>query len=124
MTPVSKRLMDADEWVYVWIEDRASSLNVDLVRAGIFPGGAMADMVDNDKFLTEVLKNPKLAGARALAEKALAENPRIRPERLESEDEYNQHMDKIKTAEIEARKQTRGMWSDPMKEEREDAGYP
>ena len=124
MTPVSKRLMDADEWVYVWIEDHASSLNVDLVRAGIFPGGAMADMVDNDKFLTEVLKNPKLAGARALAEKALAENPQIRPERLESEDEYNRHMDKIKTAEIEARKQKRGIWSDSMKEEREDAGYP
>ena len=64
MTPVSKRPMGPDEWVYVWIEDRVSSLNVDLVRAGIFPGGAMSDMVDNDKFLTEVLKNPKLADAR------------------------------------------------------------
>lgn len=30
-----------------------------------------------------MLKNPKLAGARALAEKALAENPQIRPERLD-----------------------------------------
>ena len=45
-------------------------------------------------------------------------------ERPESEDEYNRHMDKIKTAEIEARKQKRGIGSDSMKEEREDAGYP
>jgi len=49
----------------------------------------MADMVDNDKGLTELLKNPKLADARAIVEKERAENPQIRPERLESEDEYN-----------------------------------
>jgi len=110
--------------VYIWIEDRVTSLNVDLVRAGIFPGGAMADMVDNDKGLNELLKNPRLADARALTEKARAENTQNRPETLESEDEYNRHMDKIKTAEIEARKQKIGICSDSMKEEREDAGLP
>jgi hypothetical protein len=124
ITPVSKMPIKADELVYIWIEDQASSLNVDLVRAGIFPGGAMADMVDNDKGLTELLKNPKLADARALVEKERAENPQNRPERLESEDEYNRHMDKIKTAEAEASKEKLGMWSDSMKDEREDAGYP
>ncbi len=76
ITSVSKMPIKADELVYIWIEDQASSLNVDLVRAGIFPGGAMADMVDNDKGLTELLNNPKLADARALVEKERAENPR------------------------------------------------
>lgn len=123
ITPVSKMPIKADELVYIWIEDQSSSLNVDLVRAGIFPGGAMADMVDNDKGLTELLKSPKLADARALIEKERAENPQNRPERLEPEGEYSRHMDKIKMAEAEASKQKVGMWSDSMKEEREDAGY-
>jgi hypothetical protein len=81
-------------------------------------------MVDNDKGLTELLKNPKLADARALVEKERAENPQNRPERLEPEDEYNRHMDKIKTAEAEASKEKLGIWSDSMKDECEDAGYP
>jgi hypothetical protein len=37
ITPVSKMPIKSDELVYVWIEDRDSSLNVELVRAGIYP---------------------------------------------------------------------------------------
>jgi hypothetical protein len=122
-TPVSMMPIKADEFVYIWTQDQASSLNVDLVRAGIFPGGAMADMVDNDKGLTELLKNPKLADAKAQVEKERAENPQNRPVRMEPEDEYNRHMDKIKAAEAEASKEKLGIWSDSMKDEREDAGY-
>jgi len=118
ITPVSKMPIKADELVYIWIEDQVSSLNVDLVRAGIYPGAAMADMLDNDKGLSELLKNPKLADARAIVEKERAGNPQNRPKRLESEDEYNRHMDQIKTAETEASKQKMGIWSDSMKEER------
>lgn len=124
VTPVSKMPIKSDELVYIWIEDRATSLNVDLVRAGIYPGAAMADMIDNDKGLTELLKNPKLADARAIVEKERAENPQIRPERLESEDEYNRQMDKVKRAETEARKQRTGVWSDSMRDERESLGIP
>jgi hypothetical protein len=123
ITPVPKMPIKADEFVYIWIEDQVSSLNVDLVRAGIFPGGAMADMVDTDKGLTELLKDPKLADAKALIEKERAENPQNRPVRMEPEDEYNRHMDKIKTAEADASKEKLGIWSDSMKDEREDAGY-
>jgi hypothetical protein len=100
ITLVSRMPIKSDELVYVWIEDPGSSLNVDLVRAGIFPGGAMADMVDNDKGLTELLKNPKLSDASALIEKERAENPQSRPQRLEPEDEYNRHMDKVKTESL------------------------
>jgi hypothetical protein len=124
ITPVSKMPIKSDEWVYVWIADRDSSLNVDLVRAGIYPGAAMGDMHDNDKGLTELLKNPKLADARAIVEKERSENPQNRPKRLESEDEYNRQMDQIKTAETEARKEKMGIWSDSMKEECKEIGLP
>jgi hypothetical protein len=124
ITPVSKMPIKSDKLVYVWIADRDSSLNVDIVRAGIYPGAAMADMLDNDKGLTELLKNPKLADARAIVEMERAQNPKARPERLESEDEYNHQMDQIKTAETEARRQKTGVWSDSMKEERESLGIP
>jgi|HubBroStandDraft_2_1064218.scaffolds.fasta_scaffold414841_1 hypothetical protein len=124
ITPVSKMPIMSDKLVYVWIADRDSSLNVDLVRAGIYPGAAMADMLDNDRGLTELLKNPKLADARAVVEKERAQKPRAGPERLESEDEYNHQMDQIKTAETEARRQKMGVWSDSMKEERESLGIP
>ena len=83
-----------------------------------------ADMLDNDKGLTELLKNPKLADARAIVEQERAENPQNMPKRLESEDEYNRYMDQIKTAETEARKQKMGIWSDSMKEERKDIRLP
>ena len=124
ITSVSRMPIKSDELVYVWIEDRDSGLNVDLVRAGIYPGAAMADMLENDKGLTELLKNPKLADARAIVEKERAQNPQARLERLESEDEYSRHMDQIRTAETEARKRKTGVWSDSMKEERESLGIP
>jgi hypothetical protein len=84
----------------------------------------MADMLDNDKGLTELLKNPKLADARTIVEKERAQNPQARPERLESGDKYNRQMDHIMTAETEARNQKKGVWSDSMKEERESLGIP
>ena len=84
----------------------------------------MADMLDNDKGLTELLKNPKLADARVIVEKERTQNPQSRPTRLQSEDVYNRRIDEVKTAETEARKQKMGIWSDSMKEERESLGLP
>jgi hypothetical protein len=124
ITLVSEMPIMSDEFVYIWIADRDSSLNIDLVRAGIYPAAAMADMLDNEKGLTELLKNPKLADARVIVEKERTQNPQSGPTRLQSEDEYNRHMDEVKTAETEARKQKRGIWSDSMKEERESLGLP
>jgi hypothetical protein len=77
-----------DELVYIWVEDGEMSLNVDLVRAGIFPGAVMADMVDNYNGLTKQLKRPELAFAKAQIEKERAEAPQDRPQRLISEDAY------------------------------------
>ena len=124
MRLVSRMPIKEDELVFIWIEDPVSSLNVDMVRAGIYPAAAMVDMVDNDKSLTETLKSPKLVDARVIVEKERAQNPQSRPIRVESVDEYNRHVDASKAAEIEARKQKIGIWSDAMKEERESLGLP
>jgi hypothetical protein len=130
ITPISQMLMTntrtkkGSELVYIWIEDGDASLNVDLVRAGMFPGASMADMVDNDKGLTELLKNPQLADAKAQVEKERAEMPQDRPERLVSEEEYKLRMDRVQVAETKARQERLGIWSEEMKAERESDGLP
>jgi hypothetical protein len=113
-----------EELVYIWVEDGEVSLNVDLVRAGIFPGAVMADMVDNDNGLTELLKKPELADAKAQIERERADAPQDRPQRLISDDQYKQFAHRIEAAENQARGEKLGIWSDSMKEERESEGYP
>lgn len=118
---VSKR---REEMVYIWVEDGEMSLNVDLIRAGIFPGSVMADMVDYYNGVTEVMKKPELAFAREQFEKGRAEAPQDRPERLISKDQYQEFAHRIGVAENRARAEKLGIWSDAMKEERESEGYP
>ena len=128
--PISRMFMTntrskrTDEMVYIWIEDGEMSLNVDLVRAGVFPGAVMSDMVDNLNGLNELLKDPKLADTRAQVEKERAKAPQDTTERLMSDDEYKERMRRIGPAEAEAREKKRGIWSDSMKEERQAVGYP
>jgi hypothetical protein len=110
--------------MYIWVEDGEMSLNVDLVRAGIFPGAVMADMVDNYNGLTEQLKRPELAFAKTQIEKERAEAPQDRPQRLISEDVYQLFAHRIELAEMQARVKKVGIWSDAMQEERESDGYP
>ena len=117
----SKRTEDL---VYIWVEDGETSLNVDLVRAGIYPGAVMADMVDNYNGLTEQLKKPELAAAKAQIEKERAEAPQDRPQRLVPDDQYQEFAHRIEVAEGRARAEKLGIWSDAMKEERESEGYP
>jgi hypothetical protein len=110
------------EWVYIWVEDDAASLNVDLVRAGYFPGAAMADMVDNDKGLLATLNDPKLADAKAQVLKERADNPQDLPRRLVPDEDYSRRMDRIIGAENAARIEKLGIWSEAMQEERAAAG--
>jgi hypothetical protein len=113
-----------EEMVYVWVEDERMSLNVDLVRAGIYPAGVMADMLDNYNGLTESLKRPELAFAKAEIEKERSEAPQDHPQRLISDDEYEQFRQRIVAAESQARTEKLGIWSDAMKEARQSDGYP
>ena len=129
VTPISRMLStntrthQVMQLVYVWIEDGNESLNVDLIRAGIFPGGTMYDMVDNQKGLDQLLKkDPSLANARAEIEKERAAAPQDRSERLIPEDDYKKRIARIGEAEQAARAKKQGIWSDAMKQEREADG--
>jgi hypothetical protein len=130
ITPISLMFMTntrtkkTTEYVYIWVEDGEASLNVDLVRAGIFPGAVMADMVDNLKGLNELLKDPRLAATKAQIEKERSEALQDITERLVSEVDYERQMRRIELAETQAREEKLGIWSDAMKEEREQEGYP
>lgn len=111
------------EIIYIWIEDGAQSLNVDLVRNGIFDGGNMFDMVDNQQALDRMLKNdPKLADTRAEIEKERAAAPQDRTDRLVSEGDYRSRIARIADAGKYARAHGLGIWSHAMKEEREAEG--
>jgi hypothetical protein len=128
-TPISRSLStntithQVMEFVYLWLDDGADSLNVDLVRAGMFAGGTMYDMVDNEKGLERLLESdPKLADARAQIAKEKAAAPQDRNERLISDEDYKARIKRINDAEKFAREKKLGIWSDAMKEEREADG--
>ncbi|MBS0377976.1 MAG: hypothetical protein JSS29_05765 [Proteobacteria bacterium] len=129
-TPVSRMFVTntkskvTSEMVYIWVDDGNQSLNVDLVRAGVFPAGVMYDMVDNQKGLEELLKDPRLAAAKAQIEKERAEAPQDRSERLMTDNAYLERINRVNAAEELARKEKVGIWSDAMKEEREADGLP
>ena len=122
MFTTNTKTRKTSEWVYIWVEDGEQSLNVDLVRAGVFAGAAMFDMVDNRKGLDELLKDPKLAAVRAEIQKERAGAPQDRTERLVTEDDYKARMRRIEIAEAQARKEKLGIWSNAMKAERESEG--
>jgi hypothetical protein len=106
---------------YIWIEEGKESLNVDLVRAGIYPAPAMADMVDFRKQLDEILKEPSIAAEIIELQKRHPEEPEAlpKPERLISDKDYKQRMQRVAAAADHARKRKLGVWSDAMKEERD-----
>lgn len=129
VTPISRMLStntrthQVMEIVYVWAEDGSDSLNVDLIRAGIFAGGTMYDMVDSQKSFDWLLKNdPKLADMRAEIEKERAAAPQDHSERLISDEDYQVRITRINDAERFAREKKLGLWSDAMKEDREEDG--
>jgi hypothetical protein len=99
--PISRMVMfgnrGKDERIeYIWMEDGEASLNVDLVRAGLYPAPAMADMVDFRKQLDEVLKEPSIAAQISQLDKQHPEAPQAsslpKPERLISDGDYKQRM--------------------------------
>lgn len=129
VTPISRlvstntRTHQIMEIVYVWIEEGGDSLNVDLIRAGVFAGGTMYDMVDNQNGLDQLLKSdPKLADTRTEIERERAAAPQDRSERLISDQDYKRRITRIEEAEKAGRAKKVGIWSDAMKEEREAEG--
>jgi hypothetical protein len=92
--------------VYLWIEDSGVSLNVALVREGHYIAAAMKDMVEADREMAEMDNNPAPAKERA---ETPEEN---RPHRLVSDADYSQKIQRIALAEIDAKQEKKGMWSE------------
>ncbi len=124
MVTTNTRTLKTAEIVYIWVEDREHSLNVDMVRVGLFPGAAMYDMVDYFKGLNHLLEDPRLADARAQIEKERAAAPQDRTERLITDDDYRERIRRIDAAERQAHAEKLGIWSDAMEAERQSEGYP
>lgn len=89
---------------------------------------AMADMVDFRKQLDEILEKPSVAAEIAQLAKQHSEDPQAvslpKPERLISDEDYKQRMQRVEAAADQARKEKLGVWSDSMKEEREALSRP
>jgi endonuclease YncB( thermonuclease family) len=117
-----------EKFEYIWIDDGGASLNVDLVRAGLYPAPAMADMVAFRKQADETLRIPSVVAEIAQLEKqhpgAAKASSLPRPERLISDEEYEQLMQRAQAAADQARKEKLGVWSESMREEREALGGP
>jgi endonuclease YncB( thermonuclease family) len=116
VTPISvesKKIFTARPAVhstYVWIEDGQDSVNVALVRAGIFRAQSMIDMVDANRNFMKMFDDPRLAAGRADILKERAEEQP--PQRLISDSDYSNRMQRLAAAEEEAKQGKNGLWSD------------
>lgn len=94
---------------YIWIEKGNESLNIDLVRQGIVPGGMMADGVE---YLTLIKDAMRLDPG----------SPDF-PKRVIDDHTYHAFMDKVVIAEAAARSDRVGLWSDDYREMMKQEGY-
>lgn len=97
------------EMDYIWINDGADSLNVDLVRQGLVPGGMMADGVDYLSAIKRVARQD-MSGPDD-------------PKRLVSDESYLAFMKRIVAAEVAARADKVGLWSDKYREMMVNEGF-
>jgi endonuclease YncB( thermonuclease family) len=95
---------------YIWIEDGKDSVNVSLVREGIYRAQTMIDMVDASRDFMKTFDDPRLASGRAQILKERAEEQT--PQRLISDDEYAERMKRLAAAEQDAKANKKGLWSD------------
>ncbi|WP_237477408.1 hypothetical protein [Lichenibacterium dinghuense] len=94
---------------YIWIDKGNDSLNIDLVRQGIVPGGMMADGVE---YLTSIKDAIHLD----------LTSPDF-PKRVIDEGAYHVFMDRVVIAESAARSDRIGLWSDEYREMMKQEGY-
>ena len=95
---------------YIWIEDGKDSVNVSMVREGIYRAQAMIDMVDANRDFMKTFDDPRLESGRAQILKERAEEQA--PQRLISDDEYADRMKRLAAAEQDAKADKKGLWSD------------
>jgi endonuclease YncB( thermonuclease family) len=116
VTPISvgsKKVFSARPPVhstYIWIEDGKGSVNVSLVKEGLYRAQAMIDMVESSPNFMKAFDDPRLATGRAQIEKERAEEQA--PQRLISDSDYADRMKRLAAAEEDAKQNKKGLWSD------------
>jgi hypothetical protein len=117
-TPISvqsqKRMQNGPRThsTYVWVEDGGQSLNVELVRGGYYRADSLRDVIAEDGRVTAGRQNDDPAKATEFPELDSESDEPGPPVRLVSERSDSLRMDRVKTAEAEAQKYKRGLWSD------------
>ncbi len=106
MKPVMRNGTGAS--IFIWVMDGKESLNIFLIREGVFPAGVMRDTIDSFHHLKDT--GGALPG----------EHPDLR--RLVSDDQYKEFLKKVDDAEGHAKAEKKGVWSDAYKDEREYEG--
>lgn len=101
--------------VYIWIEDGDNNLNVSLVRSGAFPGGVMTDAVEA---AGQAGKSPEVQaiedGYNSAAQPGQEPRRAVNapPDRIVSDARYTAFMRRVVSAELAARADRLGIWSE------------
>ncbi|MCA1856294.1 hypothetical protein LE190_10190 [Massilia oculi] len=106
--------------VYVWAVDGEATLNLVLVRNGVYPGIAMLD----GTHFSQVLQSSRgLPSVDVLdAQQRLGNPTRIPARRLVPDTSYEKFLKQLMTAESQARAELKGIWSDRFKQQRHRLG--
>jgi hypothetical protein len=97
---------------YIWVEDGGQSLNVELVRGGFYKADSLRDDIAQDGRVTARRQDGDPAKATEFPELDSESDEPGPAVRLVPEQNYSARMDRAKTAEAEAQKYKRGLWSD------------
>ena len=106
--------------IYIWAVDGEDSLNLYLVRKGIYPALAM---LDNSKFGRLLQASSNAPYFRTIEMQERAGNPTgTLSRRLISESRYTSFVQQLLAAEAEAQAESIGIWSDKFKRLRDKIG--
>lgn len=105
-------------FVYIWAIDGTESLNLSLVKQGVFPGTVMLDAVHFDFLSRGTRDRANIEAGAAYANKL---NPNLRqdkegpPQRLIPNSVYDAFLVNLKSAQDVAKANKSGVWSDKFK---------
>ena len=104
---------------YIWAIDGYESLNLSLVKQGVFPGTVMLDAVHFDILSKGTRDRANIEAGAAYARKLnpnLPQDKESPPRRLISNSAYEAFLKELKSAQDMAQVNKSGVWSDKFKE--------
>jgi hypothetical protein len=98
--------------VFVWVEDRRDNLTLSLVQQGFYPAAAFQDMVARDQEFRATQERTTLETGMPIDKRGFEFPVENQPRRLVSDADYADRVKQASTAETDARRLQRGIWSD------------